>query len=322
MTRTLQTLIEDAQASLSDAGLTDLDWTLADVVSARRTKTGLVVGELGWRSRRIRFACVDRSVTTKLEQHGTPWRPGLSGSFAVRLVIHPRFGFQAEVYDILTESLAEATSVERLAAVCARIDRERWTERQQSLPDPGLPLRAAVVSSSTAQGLADFLATARQVCDIRVVEAAMGGDSASRSIATAIRRASMDADLVVLLRGGGAASGMEWADHERVVEAVATCTVPVWVAVGHADDHHLIDVVAHKSFATPTQAAAELRRRADLKAAEQRESTLRREREAAEEEAIEARRRVASARRATLAAVAVVLMLVAIVVFLLAGGGF
>lgn len=321
MTRTLQALVEDARTALLDAGLSDLDWTLADVVSARRTKTGLVVGELGWRARRVRFACVDRSVTTKLEQHGTPWRPGLSGSFAIRLVIHPRFGFQAEIYDVLTETLGEATSVERLAAVCARIEAEGWSQRQRSLPDPGLPERVAVVSSSTAQGLADFLATARQVCDIRVVDAAMAGDGATRSVASGLRQAALDSDLVVLLRGGGAASGMEWADEEPVVEAVATCPRPVWVAVGHADDHHLIDVVAHKSFATPTQAAAELRRRLDLKQAADRERALQSQREDAERQASEARRVAASTRRIAFAVVAAALVLIVALLVILIGGG-
>ena len=118
MTRTLQSLLEDARAALDDAGLAELDWTEADVVAARRTHSGLVVGELGWRAHQVRFACVDRSVNYKLEQHGHPWQAGLSGSFAIRLVIHPRFGFQAEVYDVLPETLGSATSVERIAAVC------------------------------------------------------------------------------------------------------------------------------------------------------------------------------------------------------------
>lgn len=321
MTRTLQEVLEDARTALDDAGLAKLDWTMADVVAARRTPSGMVIGELGWRSQRVRFACVDRSVNHTLEQHGASWKAGLSASFAIRLVIHPRFGFQAEVYDVLPDSLAQATSVERLAAVCVRIDTEGWAERQRSLADPGVPERVAVVTSVTAQGLADFLATARGVCDTRVVEAVMGGDSASRSVTMALRRAALDADLVVLLRGGGSASGMEWADEERVVEAVATCPRPVWVAVGHADDRHLIDVVAHKSFATPTQAAAELRRRVDLRAATAREADIRRQREAAEWDASQARRHATSARRAAVTAVALAAaMLVAVVVLMIRGG--
>ena len=321
MTRTLQSLLEHARSALDDAGLAQLDWTLADVIAARRTSSGMVIGELGWRSQRVRFACVDRNVNHKLEQCGTSWRAGLSGSFAIRLVIHPRFGFQAEVYDVLTESLGQATSAERLAAVCARIAREGWTDLQRSMPDPGVPERVAVVTSPSAQGLGDFLATLRGACDARVVEAVMGGDLATRSVATALRRVGVDADVVVVLRGGGAASGMEWANDEQVVEAVATCPRPVWVAVGHADDRHLIDEVAQKSFATPTQAAAALRRRVDLRVAAAREAELRREREAVEHQAAEAHRRTASARRVAATAAFISLVLLAAVWFLLSKGG-
>jgi exodeoxyribonuclease VII large subunit len=322
VTRTLQALLEDARTALVEAGLSDLDWTMADVIAARRTQSGMMVGELGWRSRRVRFACVDRSVGHKLDQNGTPWRAGLSGCFALRLVIHPRFGFQAEVYDVLTESLGQATSVERIAAVCDRIEREGWAERQRRLPDPGVPERLAVVTSPTAQGLSDFLATVQGLCPVTLVKAAMGGDFAARSVATAIRRASLEAEVVVVLRGGRAASSMEWADDERVVEAVATSPRPVWVAVDHADDRHLLDIVAHKSFATPTQAAAELRRRDDLRAAAEREDELRRQRQAAELEAWQARRRASAARRAAAVAAAVAVGLLAAAVGVLVRGGF
>ena len=100
MTRTLQSLIEDSRDALSRAGLTELDWTRAQVSAARRTRTGLVVGDLSWFSQRVRFVCVNRSIDYQLAQHGVAWQPGLTADFAIRLVLHPRYGFQAEVHDI------------------------------------------------------------------------------------------------------------------------------------------------------------------------------------------------------------------------------
>ncbi|MGI8515224.1 MAG: hypothetical protein ACR2NT_08775 [Acidimicrobiia bacterium] len=105
MTRTLQSLVGDARDALGRAGLAELDWTLAEVVEARRTRSGLVVGELGWRSQRVRFACVNRSLHYRLAQQGASWQPGLSCAFFIRLVIHPRFGFQAEVHDVDIRSI-------------------------------------------------------------------------------------------------------------------------------------------------------------------------------------------------------------------------
>lgn len=323
MGRTVESLVGDARAALNDAGLTQPEWTLADVVSARVVGAvrKRIVGELGWGSAAIRFVVVDRSLMWKLPQAGLPWRAGLSGWFLIRLGIDPRFGFQAEVFDVLVESLVDSTSLERREMLVRRIDREGWSDRQRSLPDPGVPAVVAVVSSPHAQGLSDFLSTIGDGCVVRVVEAPMAGDSA-RAVAASIRRASVGVALVIVLRGGGAASGMEWADDERVVEAVATCPVPVWTAIGHADDRHLVDAVAQLSFATPTQAAAELQRRVIQVGALAREAELEQRRLAAERmtshvEADVSRR----VRRAWIAAAAVVIVLGAIVIAVMVGAG-
>lgn len=317
MTRTVQTLLVDAQQALASAGLSGLDWTQADIVSARTTRGGTVVGELGWRSSRVHFACRERSVGRLLREHGARWEPGLSGLFAIRLVIHRRFGFQAEVFDVLPESLGQAANAAAVAELAARIRQEDWAAHQRSLPDPGVPPRLAVVSAPTTQGLADFLGTARELCEVEVVAAPMAGQRAARAIAVGLEKAAEEGDVVVILRGGGPASTMEWANDEQLVRAIASCPKPVWVAVGHVTDRHLIDDVAHASFATPSQAAAELRRRRDNRTAAEREAELARQRgeaiERAENEQEAARRHRTMARLATVAAAALLVLLILLI---------
>ena len=62
-------------------------------------------------------------------------------------------------------------------------------------------------------------------------------------------------DLIVIARGGGARSELDWADAEPVVRAIATSPIPVWTALGHATDSTIADQVAHRSCVTPTAAA-------------------------------------------------------------------
>lgn len=105
MTRTVGGLVNEAQQALSHAGLDRLEWTWGELMSVRQTRSGLVFGQLKSGSGRIRFVCVDRSIGYRLAQHHLGWCPGLWARWDIRIVIHPRHGFQAQIHDVDLESL-------------------------------------------------------------------------------------------------------------------------------------------------------------------------------------------------------------------------
>jgi exodeoxyribonuclease VII large subunit len=83
------------------------------------------------------------------------------------------------------------------------------------------------------------------------------GDLAPESIVAAIERVERDgrAELLILSRGGGASEDLVGFDDERVVRAIANCSIPVLTGIGHQRDESLADLVADCCAHTPTAAA-------------------------------------------------------------------
>jgi exodeoxyribonuclease VII large subunit len=93
--------------------------------------------------------------------------------------------------------------------------------------------------------------------EIRLYPALVQGEEAKLSIADALRLVSAEkwAELIVLIRGGGAQEDL-WAFNSReVAQAVFECASPVLSGIGHEVDTTLADMVADVRAATPTHAA-------------------------------------------------------------------
>jgi exodeoxyribonuclease VII large subunit len=192
-----------------------------------------------------------------------------------------------------------------------------------------VPLRIGlVVPASGGAGHGDFVGRLRssghpwQVRELRV---AMEGPSAPADIARAILRLGAEnLEVVAVVRGGGAAASLAAFDAEAVARAIARCSVPVVMAVGHASDRSVADLVAHTSVPTPTAAAAwlverhrshdeEAAARAVAEATARERAQTERERREAAAVALRGRRLVTQARVLVGVAVAVALLVVLVV---------
>lgn len=193
-------------------------------------------------------------------------------------------------------------------------------DRNRGLELPALALSIALVTSSGSAAYHDFLATLREsgyAFRVLAVHSAVQGAEAERSLPGALALAAESAcDCIVLIRGGGSKSDLAVFDSQAVAEAIARSPKPVLTGLGHEIDEAVADLVAHRSFKTPTKVAEELVARiaaAELAVVRQQERMMRQARLAvaeaggrlarAERRAVAARTRLAQVglRLATLA---------------------
>lgn len=91
----------------------------------------------------------------------------------------------------------------------------------------------------------------------RTVHAAVQGDRCVPETIAALRTLDADpeVDVIVIARGGGDPQTLLGFSDERLLRAVAAATTPVVSAIGHENDHPLLDDVADLRASTPTDAA-------------------------------------------------------------------
>jgi exodeoxyribonuclease VII large subunit len=132
------------------------------------------------------------------------------------------------------------------------------TERKRPLPQ--FPRRIGVVTSKHGAAVHDIIRTIerRMPTPILIADCAVQGPMAPQQIVAAmVMVVRAGCDVLIVGRGGGAATDLTAFDHERVVRTIARCPVPVISAVGHEVDLTLADLAADARASTPT-AAAEL----------------------------------------------------------------
>lgn len=141
-----------------------------------------------------------------------------------------------------------------------RLASEGLFDKERKQPLPTHPQIVAVVTSPQAAAWGDIQRTFWQrYPGLRILlsPAQVQGESAPASIVKAIERVERDgrAQLLLLARGGGAREDLACFNDERVVRAIANCSIPLLTGIGHQRDESLADLAADLSTHTPTAAA-------------------------------------------------------------------
>jgi len=129
-------------------------------------------------------------------------------------------------------------------------------------PLPYLPKKVAVITSPTGAAIQDFLKIIQRRfanIEILIVPVRVQGDQACEEMVAALDLVNreVNADVIVLTRGGGSLEDLWAFNQEELAIAIRRSRIPVVSAVGHEIDLTISDLAADVRAPTPS-AAAEL----------------------------------------------------------------
>ena len=193
---------------------------------------------------------------------GEGLRPGLRILFNASVQFHEVYGLSLNIRHI-DAGYTLGERARRRQAVIDQLRTEGIFDRNKSLILPIVPQRVAVISSPTAAGYGDFINqldsnTYGYRFRMELFEASMQGDEAEVSILHAMQEVlhKKDSfDLLVIIRGGGAAIDLDCFDLYSLSAAAACFPIPVLTGIGHERDETVLDLVAHSRLKTPTAVA-------------------------------------------------------------------
>jgi exodeoxyribonuclease VII large subunit len=249
LTDYLQSLIEE------DEQLVQV-WITGEVSSANRHRSGIFFA-LRDPSEDAMIQCV--AWTSYLEKLVIVPESGEQVIVLGRIRLYPQRGqYQMVVWQVLPAG--EGLRALRYQQLRSRLEAEGLFDPGQKRPIPEHPQAVGVITSPQAAAWGDIQRTLRSrypgLC-VLFSPSLVQGDQAPDSIVNAIARIEADgrAEVLILARGGGASEDLDCFNDERVVRAIARCTVPIISGIGHQRDETLADLVADSFAHTPTAAA-------------------------------------------------------------------
>jgi len=150
--------------------------------------------------------------------------------------------------------------LEKLERLRAQLRAEGLFDASRKRPVPFLPHVIGLITGERSDAEKDVHRNAElrwpQV-RFRTIHAAVQGDRCVPETIAALKALDADpaVDVIVIARGGGDPQTLLGFSDERLLRAVAAASTPIVSAIGHENDHPLLDDVADLRASTPTDAA-------------------------------------------------------------------
>ena len=256
-----------------DINLDPSYWILAEIGELRDSAKGHAYLELVEKSADHLIAKIKANIWSYTYQGvqsrfvaatGQRLRSGMKILALVNVQFHEIYGLSINIRDI-DPNYTIGERANRRKEIIDQLTREGLLELNKQFILPQVPQRLAVISSSSAAGLEDFINqlkhnSERYAIHWELYPAIMQGSEASSSIIRAIEAIEADVqdkrfDLLVIIRGGGAQIDLDCFDDYELARTVANTTLPVVTGIGHERDESVVDLVANTKMKTPTAVA-------------------------------------------------------------------
>ncbi len=193
---------------------------------------------------------------------GSPIQEGMVILAEVQVNYSQLYGLSLIINDVDPEFSLGLKELERQKTI-ERLQNEGLMELQKELQLPLLPYDVAVISAEDAAGYRDFVRHLAEnpygfTLNCTLFPALMQGADCPQSIISAldaVLETGVEWDAVLILRGGGAKLDLACYDDYDLAAVIAQYPLPVLTAIGHDQDFHVCDMVAHEFVKTPTALA-------------------------------------------------------------------
>lgn len=186
-----------------------------------------------------------------------PLEDGLEVQVIGRPRLHNNFGFSVSMSSV--KPVGEGSIKKASDILFRKLDKEGLFDpaRKRELPHP--PETIALISSKESAGYGDFMkiiGSRWPNLSIKTYDVQVQGVDAPDQIIEALSLANQtDAEVIVIVRGGGSKDDLVAFDHERLVRAVAGSRIPTLIAIGHERDESLAELASDARASTPSNAA-------------------------------------------------------------------
>ena len=171
-------------------------------------------------------------------------------------VYTPRGEYQ--FYAVKVEPYGQGALALAFEQLKERLKAKGYFDAQRKKPMPKHIQKIALVTAKESAALHDMLKIIEKrwpLLEVVIVDTLVQGDSAAPQIARSLRYAdSLNADVVVVGRGGGSTEDLWAFNEEAVANALFEMHTPVVSAVGHEVDVLISDFVADLRAPTPSAA--------------------------------------------------------------------